>query len=59
MRADDLAQSALERARQPVGKRSRIGGPVAVKHARFIIEKMRGILLECAVGLAKRGKGRD
>lgn len=54
-----LAQPALEHARQPIRERSGIGGPIAVEQARLLIEKMRSILLERAVGLAKRGERRD
>ena len=41
-----LAETPRQDARQPIAEHPCIRGAVAVEHARFIEEEVRGILLE-------------
>jgi hypothetical protein len=41
-----LAEAAGQESTQPLAERPRIRGALAVEHARFIEQQVRGILLE-------------
>ena len=54
-----FAQSASHQPREPRGKRLGVGRTLAVEHAGFVIEKVRGVFLEGAVAVAKARQRHD
>src|SRR6516164_9117169 len=54
-----LAKAARQDARQSLAEHAGVRGAVAVEHARFIEEKVRGILLEGQIIIAQRRERHD
>src|SRR5215471_807090 len=54
-----LAETPRQDARQPIAEHPCVRGAVAVEHARFIEEEMRGIPLEGQIVIAQRSERHD
>ena len=48
-----LARQPAQHARQPVRERARIGGSLAVEHARLVVEQVRDVVAERLVLVAE------
>src|SRR5256885_7663794 len=54
-----LAEAARQDARQSIAEHPGVRRAVAVEHARFIEQQMRGILLEGQIAIPQRGERND